>query len=576
MYPVPDSYVQKIHSGKIDSGDEKISGSINFADGSTLELNNDNVQFLRIQSDLINPSTLGVGDVNYNTLEMRILCDCNAKTFTNATVKPIYSLRTSGGVYFDVPLWTFYIDETSVSKDEFGIVGFSGYDCISRLDDYIDKNGGTTLFPAQEEATADVFSLMSQISEKVGIPLAQTFEDYKNFPNFDEMYPDEWVTSGAGTWRELVSALAHISCCFCAANRSDMLFFNLVSGAESPVRTIPRDLILSLEISDDISQFNAIRQPYGSNVYGAYAVGATSLKWLSLPKNQVWDSQTEFYGWNREKMRVLTTGIWNNISNLAYTPAKIDYFGDPALECGDKIVVQTESGDKTILVTGFTWTFGASQSLESLSPSGNSVSGSLGAGEAAAAKDKVSFHSDKDFFPVSGSTNVIYVDKTDLKQWLWDAKNKAYVPFSRGEGIPPPFLDRPPGEYPLGFFTQIRPPNDPDHPEYSDMEIFFIRDNAPLQKYVFPTKYAVNEDSTFWVFGILHIGDSKKMSETAEFVYVIFQPHFADVFPVISTPNLVSDTFFSALYSNFNHSFGPDFFRLKTRTFSIRTTSKFN
>lgn len=230
-----------------------------------------------------------------------------------------------------------------------------------------------------------VETLMKHVTELAGVQFAQTIDELSELAGWN-VGTATWATRyGATAWAE-VKAIAQIMGCFAFANRDGKIEFRRLDNTAT-VLTIPADRRHKCTLEEYTYSVKGVKytdsQGYSVTQYidGADEAGAVAGFSDCL---LVWETGDE--GYRDAQYKSFIGRITPNLKNISYTPGTIEYYGNPALEPGDYVMLTggtaEYSGDVPFLICCNTWQFRAPQTLtasgfsESGADSGSAVSNS--------------------------------------------------------------------------------------------------------------------------------------------------------------------------------------------------------
>jgi hypothetical protein len=502
---LPQNYADKINSCVFDAGDEKITGVITAADGAEIAFTDANIAFgsLSVSSSLFDGGTFGFGSARPSELKIALLnFDGDAAALGGAKVQISYFLNTGTKTapdYTRVPFPAFYVDADSI-KTQNGRAAFSAFDATLKFDGYIDDVAGDEE-PALLIGTP--FQLLTAACEKCGAALQNTQADILTFPNGGAVFTQ---TEEIQTWRDLVGWVAAALGAFCKINRSSGALELFSPLRESRAHFIPEKTRKSTNFSLFPKQAESFILSHNNQKKGFF--GGNGTLQLEFPQNPLTDelSKAEFEAFG------------DNLKSVVFAYSADDcafaFFGDAAFEAGEKLSVEYRKNDGTTdtlsaFLTAYEWRYGGFSAVQCSVPMHRKTALQIG------------------------------------------KRRKSITPAS---GIPPPFFNYPSGEYTLGFSARILPPDG-----YPDMEIFYIKDGLSLTKYTAGQVLNVGETADFWTFGIVSAaGSERKISEAAEFSYVVTQPSFYDNLAFTDGFLGISDGFAPQFFSSVSRPVGDD------------------
>lgn len=265
-----------------------------------------------------------------------IKSDANRYSLYNAKLELFWSLFT-GLDYEEIPLGVFYISEPNRINDKISIKALDG---MTKLDVNVD-----------EDTQGTMPQLLSYISEKCGVELAQSESELSNFVNSNVQY--SVYSDTVETYRDLLSYVCMMSAAFATFDKSGKL--KIVSYAtEKSVVLSKKHRFQNATFSDYETSFSGIKARFiAEENYAPYEEGDESGLVLDLGDNPI------VRGLPETKHTILQA-VFDILKTVSYTPFELETFGNPAIELGDMIQnedVGKERREYLSPVTYFYWTY---------------------------------------------------------------------------------------------------------------------------------------------------------------------------------------------------------------------------
>ena len=324
---------------------DRLMGTLTLEDGTQIPLTDANVEdgSVSISWECASGEEIEFGSATMAQLDLAIRTELSRYVFYGAKILLSYGVLLPGGTWFDVPLGEFTVAEAERKST---LVEMTAYDNLLAMDaDY----GGKALYGTP-------FEIFVAICEECGLELATTEEEFAAMPNGEEkIQVDE--TSGCKTWRDCAKVVAQMLGAFVVADREGKVALRRY-GKEKTV-TIPRKNRFTTKMADYICSYMGLRVVSSSGEYRAYDANQEEGLELTIQDAPAWD-----YGME-ETLQARTDALLQEVIRIIYTPGDVTMTGDPALECGDLVELQTEDGTVTTLITSMTWKYRGRMTLKS-------------------------------------------------------------------------------------------------------------------------------------------------------------------------------------------------------------------
>ena len=324
---------------------DRLMGTLTLEDGTQIPLSDANVEdgSVSISWECVSGEEIELGSATMAQLDMAIRTELSRYVFYGAKILLSYGVLLPGGTWYDVPLGAFTVAEAERKST---LVEMTAYDNLLAMDkDY----GGKALYGTP-------FEIFVAICEECGLELATTEEEFLAMPNgAEKIQVDE--TSGCKTWRDCAKVVAQMLGVFVVADRSGAVALRRY-GKEKTV-TIPRKNRFTTKMADYICSYMGLRVVSSSGEYRAYDANQEEGLELTIQDAPAWD-----YGME-ETLQARVDALLQEVIQISYTPGDVTMTGDPALECGDLVELQTEDGTVTTLITSMTWKYRGRMTIKS-------------------------------------------------------------------------------------------------------------------------------------------------------------------------------------------------------------------
>lgn len=324
---------------------DRLMGTLTLDDGTQIPLSDANVEdgSVSISWECVSGEEIELGSATMAQLDMAIRTELSRYVFYGAKIVLSYGVLLPGGTWYDVPLGSFTVAEAERKST---LVEMTAYDNLLAMDkDY----GGKALYGTP-------FEIFVAICEECGLVLATTEEAFLAMPNgAEKIQVDE--TSGCKTWRDCAKVVAQMLGVFVVADRSGAVALRRY-GKEKAV-TIPRKNRFTTKMADYICSYMGLRVVSSSGEYRAYDANQEEGLELTIQDAPAWD-----YGME-ETLQARVDALLQEVIQIIYTPGDVTMTGDPSLECGDLVELQTEDGTVITLITSMTWKYRGRMTLKS-------------------------------------------------------------------------------------------------------------------------------------------------------------------------------------------------------------------
>lgn len=324
---------------------DRLIGTLTLEDGTQIPLSDANVEdgSVSISWECVSGEEIEFGSATMAQLDMAIRTELSRYVFYGAKIVLSYGVLLPGGTWYDVPLGAFTVAEAERKST---LVEMTAYDNLLAMDkDY----GGKALYGTP-------FEIFMAICEECGLELATTEEEFLAMPNgAEKIQVDE--TSGCKTWRDCAKVVAQMLGAFVVADRDGKVALRRY-GKEKSV-TIPRKNRFTTKMADYICSYMGLRVVSSSGEYRAYDANQEEGLELTIQDAPAWD-----YGME-ETLQARVDALLQEVIQIIYTPGDVTMTGDPSLECGDLVELQTEDGSVTTLITSMTWKYRGRMTVKS-------------------------------------------------------------------------------------------------------------------------------------------------------------------------------------------------------------------
>ena len=343
MYNVTAEYTAAIRAL---SKTDRLTGSIRYRNGDTASLADVLLRGgeVSISKRCVTGEELEFGAAIIGELDLSIKTDQARYSFDGAKISPVYGVLAADGTWHDVPLGVYTVCETDRRNS---IVKLIAYDNLLSLDKEYD---GVAIYGTP-------FEVLSEICELCGVELANTEDEIIAMPNGDQAIQID-QDAGCETLRDCAKVVAQLLGAFVVADAQGRIA--LRNYGTSPVARLERKNRVSTTLADYVCRYVGLTVQSSKGRFSAYDTSADSGLELTIQDAPAWDYGTD------DTLQQRTDNLLEYFAKIRYTPSNLSIFGDPALECGDMVTLETTDGDVNTLITGYTWKFRGKMSVESI------------------------------------------------------------------------------------------------------------------------------------------------------------------------------------------------------------------
>ena len=342
MYNVSPEYIAAVRAL---SRTDRLTGVLELTHGTSIELKDNRVyeKTLELMHDVVTGEEIEFGAAMLKQLSFSLRTHQDRYVFYDAKITPYYGVKLADGTWYDIPLGVFRVAEAERSTS---FVQLYAYDDLIRFDKDYD---GVAI-------TGSDFEVLAEICEKCGVSLGITEAEIAEFPNGGgAVYIDS--QTGCRTYRDCLKVIAQKLAAFVTTDRAGNLILRRFS--KTPDATLARSNRFKTTLADFVCRYAGVTVQAGENKVSSYDTTVSSGLELIIPDAPAWEFGTE------ETLQAQTDALMAELAQMPYTPSKLTISNDPAIECGDMLELETESGTVNTIVTGFTWRYRARMDIDS-------------------------------------------------------------------------------------------------------------------------------------------------------------------------------------------------------------------
>lgn len=334
MYNVSNKYLSAIENSVRKS---TVTGYISLL-GSTDPFRIDDSNILKdtlyVTNRCVNNSKLEFGAVYAGECGFTLIADIDRyKLVTpkyHARIKLDYNIIFDDGTTETVPLGVFFVDSATRTGK---LLKITAIDEMSNLDEECTDN-----------ILGDFKTLVKYISDVCNLELAQTNEEldalHVNAAETFAIRPEQ-----VDTYRDAVSYLASVVCCFATIDRNGKLKFTSFTQDIADINT-ESSRLLGCSFEDYEVKYNGVKCRFfaNENFYPYKSKKSNNKDALVLDLGDI----PIVGGTEKEKQKILDN-ICNTVVNITYTPAQLYIPPNPAYDLGDLITCDNINGtDNTV------------------------------------------------------------------------------------------------------------------------------------------------------------------------------------------------------------------------------------
>ena len=339
MYPVSESFLVELGKSSISEG---VEGSIYLTNGQSInftgaDIYNNTVEVRASAMD----GNFSLGSATAKTLTIALIDKYPSPyAFKGATIFLKYWLQVGEEKeYIEFP--RFYNAEV---ERQYNTIILTATDALSKLqNNYLDEGSGT------------LPDILSNLASLAGLYFS---EDTLVLNDNVKSLTFQYSTDGEiKTPWDLLNYACQLCGGFASVRRhsgQDELF--VCNGTNGGNAEVNYNFCTDTSISDFDVGFSRVAISFDGSTYTQSNSNPYTYATLNLQSNPLLESQSG-------NIYMILYYIAQGLQSVTYTPINQSYFGNPALEVGDRF---TTNG-KTALLTGYTWKFGGLQTLESAS-----------------------------------------------------------------------------------------------------------------------------------------------------------------------------------------------------------------
>lgn len=332
MYAVSSEYTSAINKN---SRKSRIEGILTLTDDTVINISDKDIMqgSLSIDNSCVNGQDMHLGSVYVGQCKVSLNTEINRYKLYGSKIKFSYFLNINGDNEEEIPLGEYVVDD-AIRNGKY--VNITAYDNMTKFDT-----------PFTLLTTGTPYELLKLASTTCGVELSQTEEEIRLLsPVSTEGAPlvlSVKEGNSLETFRDLISDVSVILGGFATIDRYGKL--RIKRFGESTV-IIPETNRKRTEISDFLVRYTGVKAFIKDKEFAA----GDDVGRVVIIENNLWDVGTD-----AEKQLILDN-IFKCVETLVYTPTTVSYFGDPAIDLGDKIIYTGGDAGNDGIVTLITTT----------------------------------------------------------------------------------------------------------------------------------------------------------------------------------------------------------------------------
>lgn len=319
MIDVTQSFLDEVYNT---SRYVKLRGTLTSAQGVSTTLDEDDFVSGSISrvSKAVGGTNFRIGDTHIDYLEFSLgIRDNKFNNIIGSTVVLEYGIESAEDVYEWCKLGKFYISVSGVVRKT-NTIKVTADSMLSKTDKSIASiTSGTP------------YNLANYVCSSCGLELGTTEEEFNSFVNgtLNVLMPSADVYDGIKTYRDLLMWVANLTCTFVTCDIDGKIVFKRYNGV--PVWTINPDTVASKEFGDYVMNITNVTMSIDDKSYVVDSEASLD-NTLELDENPLLINRVA----DALRLQALTA-IRDELSTVQFTPFKIEFNGNPAIEVGDWI-----------------------------------------------------------------------------------------------------------------------------------------------------------------------------------------------------------------------------------------------
>ena len=336
MYNVSDRYMSAIESNTRKS---TVTGYIYLIGNSEpIRLDDSNIikDTLYVTNRCVNNSKLEFGSVYAGECGFTLIADISRyKLVTaknHACINLDYNIIYDDGTTETIPLGVFYVDSATRTGK---LVKITAIDAMSNLDEEV-----------TDDITGDFKTLVKYITDMCDLFLAQTDAE------LDALHVNALETysirpAQVDTYRDAISYLSSVVCCFATIDRNGDLRFTPFSSDLVDVNT-EKTRLLGCSFEDYSVKYNGVKARFfaNENYYPYKSKQSNDKDALILDLGDI-----PIVGGDEKRKQTILDNICDTVTGIAYTPTQLYIPSNPAYDLGDFISCDNANGSGDCVYT---------------------------------------------------------------------------------------------------------------------------------------------------------------------------------------------------------------------------------
>lgn len=346
MYETSKEYRASLDKGWLDTD---VRGTITLSNGVKIPFEEKDIVpgTLTYTNKALNGNDFCFGGIYVGELTVDLMKQVDRYSLQNAKIEVTYIHRTTDGVVDEIPIGIFYVYEASRTKR---IISLKAFDSMTNFDKEV-----------EETTTGTLYDILTFISEKCEVPLAQTEDEINAFVN-----SEWWLTLDLeliSTYREALSSIGILCGRFATINRFGQLEFRYFQT--EPCGEISARRRTESTVEDFKTYFYGVKARFlaKENFYPYMAADETMSTGLLLNLGDI----AVFQGEDTSKKAIMDN-LLQVVLGIQYVPMELSMLSDPSIDLGDCVeLLNVNNSDESVvtLIHSVSWTYHAKQKLSS-------------------------------------------------------------------------------------------------------------------------------------------------------------------------------------------------------------------
>lgn len=323
MYPVSEAYKAAIRAPV---RTERITGHIALTDGGTLDFTDADLMSgsVTLDDQCVSGQELQFGCVYLGQASLRLKTGLDRYRLYGASIALQYGLLLPDGSWETLPLGVYTVAEAERTSV---YVAIKAYDKLLALDAVL----------GAEVLRGTPYAILCRIAEKCGLAVGMSEAELAAFCNSDAEYQLS-ADDGCDTYRDCLGALAQILAGFGAVDGTGALCIRQFAAA--PCATLAQSARQSATVADYTCGYVGLVVETQDAAYASYDPDENATG-LTMTMEDV-----PLFGKGLPtRLQQMADAMFAVLQTIRYVPATVLMPGDPALRCGDRVLLEAPGGE---------------------------------------------------------------------------------------------------------------------------------------------------------------------------------------------------------------------------------------